>query len=194
MSASPLVPPTHEDQAFLLNVSRRALVNPSFTDEKNEWDEAAFEKCSPAIGLHQPCFVTLRQSNGRLRGCVGTLQTFNPLYKNVFFFTRQAADSDPRFRPVESHEVPRLRIEVAVLGPLVPLENIDDLVLGKQGLFVRKGDFRGVLLAKVAVEYGWSAPEFLKQTCQKAGLAPDEKPDEIFYFDEFSFGESGRQA
>jgi len=35
---------------------------------------------------------------------------------------------------------------------------------------VRGRGTSGLLLPQVATEYGWTAPEFLDQTCRKAGL------------------------
>ena len=49
--------------------------------------------------------------------------------------------------------------------------------------------YHGVLLAKVAEEYGWAAPNFLAQTYRKAGLSPETKGAEVFYFEEVSFSE-----
>jgi AmmeMemoRadiSam system protein A len=86
-----------------------------------------------------------------------------------------AASRDPRFDPVATEELPNLEIEVSVLGPL---EAIDPhtpgaVVVGRHGLVVEQGPRRGLLLPQVATEWGWTTEQFLRQTCVKAGLAPD---------------------
>ena len=49
----------------------------------------------------------------------------------------------------------------------------DALTIGRHGLVVEQGRHRGLLLPQVATERGWSAEQFLRQTCLKAGLAPE---------------------
>jgi uncharacterized protein (TIGR00296 family) len=64
--------------------------------------------------------------------------------------------------------------------------------LGEQGLLVRRGFHRGTLLPKVAVEHGWTAPEFLKHACLKAGLharAWEEAQTEVLVFEAEEFSE-----
>jgi AMMECR1 domain-containing protein len=38
---------------------------------------------------------------------------------------------------------------------------------------VEQGRHRGLLLPQVATEWGWTAEQFLRQTCVKAGLPAD---------------------
>lgn len=148
-------------------------------------------RLTPVLLENHPCFVTLTvKKDGALRGCIGTMTTYNSLYKNVHYFTRQAALADPRFDPVESHEAPDLAIHISVLSPMQPLASIDDLKIGSQGLYVSNGKRHGVLLATVASEYGWNPREFLKNTCHKAGLDPEKVSEyEVNYFDQIEFGD-----
>jgi len=55
--------------------------------------------------------------------------------------------------------------------------------VGRDGLIVEKGFFRGLLLPQVPVEWGWDEETFLGQTCMKAGLYPDAwfDPDTRIY-------------
>ncbi len=86
-----------------------------------------------------------------------------------------AAERDPRFPGVRPEEVPGLEIELSVLSPMTSIRE-EDIVVGTHGLYVRKDPDSGLLLPQVAVEWGWNAREFLKQTFEKAGLAwPDPK-------------------
>jgi AmmeMemoRadiSam system protein A len=73
--------------------------------------------------LHEPgaTFVTLRLI-GELRGCVGSLQAYRPLYDDVRSNARAAAFHDTRFPPVHPSEYPEISVEVSLLSPCEPLE------------------------------------------------------------------------
>jgi AmmeMemoRadiSam system protein A len=115
-------------------------------------------------------FVTLtRGRDGELRGCIGTVEPLRPLAHAVEEAARLAATEDRRFDPMRSSELPDLRIEVSVLGPLVPTRP-EQVILGIHGLVIRQGPRSGLLLPQVAVEHGWDRETFLDQTCRKAGL------------------------
>jgi uncharacterized protein (TIGR00296 family) len=60
------------------------------------------------------------------------------------------------------------------------------------GLYIRRGGRAGLLLPQVATEWRWDRELFLKETCRKAGLAPDawrERDTEIYIFSADVFGE-----
>jgi len=97
---------------------------------------------------------------------------------------------DPRFPPLDASELDEIEIEISVLSPLRPARP-EEIEVGKHGVYITKGFYRGVLLPQVAVEYGWDRETFLAQTCLKAGLHPDawKEPDtkiEIFSAEVFS--------
>lgn len=118
-------------------------------------------------------FVTLNKDN-MLRGCIGNFFTHDPLYKNVQMMAISAAVQDPRFRRVTVDELDKITIEISVLSELEPINSVDEIEVGKHGLYVTKGFYRGVLLPQVATEYGWDKYTFLSETCIKAGLPADE--------------------
>ena len=63
---------------------------------------------------------------------------------------------------------------LSVLGPLEPIDaRSDAFTVGVHGLVAEQGFHRGLLLPQVATEWGWDGEQFLRQTCIKAGLAPD---------------------
>jgi uncharacterized protein (TIGR00296 family) len=70
-----------------------------------------------------------------------------------------------------------LELEISVLTPMQRLERVEDIQVGKHGLYIEKGVNRGLLLPQVAVEYRWDRNAFLQQTCGKAGLPPDAWKD-----------------
>ena len=128
---------------------------------------------APLPHLDQPrgAFVTLHLE-GELRGCVGFIQPTRGLYQTIVEAAQNAAFHDPRFLPVSAEEAPGLEVEISVLSlpqPILP----EQVVVGRHGLVVARGLYRGLLLPQVAVEQQWDAPTFLEQTCLKAGLPTD---------------------
>jgi len=122
--------------------------------------------------VHQGAFVTLHRS-GELRGCIGVVAPNEPLVRTVAHCALSAAFSDPRFPPLDPSELDEVQIEISVLTPPIPVEEIDRIVPGRHGLMVQLGERRGLLLPQVATEHGWDVRTFLGETCRKAGLPPD---------------------
>ncbi len=117
-------------------------------------------------------FVTLKK-NGNLRGCIGYIEAYKPLYKTIREMALAAAFDDPRFPELDIAEWPELEIEISVLTPLREIDDPEIIEVGRHGLLVQHGGSSGLLLPQVPAEYGWNREEFLAHTCQKAGLAPD---------------------
>ena len=129
-------------------------------------------------------FVTILTYPGRdLRGCIGIPE---PIYdlKTSIIESAKSATRDPRFPPLTREELPNIIIEVTILTPprLIevksPKEYLEKIKIGRDGLIVEKGFYRGLLLPQVPVEWKWDVEEFLSQTCIKAGLPPDAWIDE----------------
>ncbi|OQX51305.1 hypothetical protein B5M47_01195 [candidate division CPR3 bacterium 4484_211] len=122
--------------------------------------------------LRQPhgAFVTLRK-NDKLRGCIGILESNQPLWQVIQQQTIAAAAQDPRFPPVSESELKDIKIEISVLSPLQKVNSWKEIELGKHGVVIEQGSRRGVFLPQVAKETGWDLKTFLGQLCfQKAGL------------------------
>ncbi|MFH1958144.1 MAG: AmmeMemoRadiSam system protein B [bacterium] len=139
----------------------------------------------------QGAFVTLHIGE-RLRGCIGNIVGVKPLWETVRDMAVEASTRDPRFPPVSKDELSQIKIEISALTPpkkVLP----DEIVMGRDGVIVKKGFRQGVYLPQVATETGWSKEEFLSSLCQhKAGLEPDAwtQPDtEIFVFQADVFSE-----
>jgi AmmeMemoRadiSam system protein B/AmmeMemoRadiSam system protein A len=129
-------------------------------------------------------FVTLKK-NGRLRGCIGYIMALKPLYLTIEEMAQAAAFNDPRFPPVTSAEVPELEIEISVLTPLRKITNVDEIIIGRDGIYLKQGLNTGLLLPQVATENHWNRTTFLQNTCRKAGLpsnAWQDKDIEIYIF------------
>jgi AMMECR1 domain-containing protein len=66
----------------------------------------------------------------------------------------------------------KLKLEVTVIGTLVPVE-YNDIIKekpGKFGIYIESGHDSGTLLPEVAIKNNLSAEEFIQKTCVKAGL------------------------
>jgi AmmeMemoRadiSam system protein A len=119
-------------------------------------------------------FVTLRNADGSLRGCIGSIA---PVMSDLVAETSRsavlAATRDPRFPPVTIDELPALRIEVSVLGPEEPAAGLDDLDPRVFGVIVRdRAGRRGLLLPDIE---GVDEPEQQVQIARrKAGIAASE--------------------
>lgn len=136
--------------------------------------------------LKQPlgAFVTIR-IDGKLRGCIGRFTSSDPLYEVVRSSAVSSAFEDPRFSPLTSEEFEKCDLEITVLGPLKKIKNIDEIILGKHGIYIRKDMHSGTMLPQVATEQGWNVEEFLGYTSrEKAGLGWDGWKDaEIFIYE-----------
>jgi len=136
-------------------------------------------------------FVSLKK-RGHLRGCIGFIEAKKPLARTVEEMAVAAAFQDPRFEPVRREELKDVKLEISVLTPLRKVADVGEIEVGTHGLYIRKGSRAGLLLPQVATEYGWDRDTFLKETCRKAGLAPDAWRDpgtEISLFSADVFGE-----
>jgi len=109
-----------------------------------------------------------------LRGCIGHVKDDRPLGDVIRQVAVSAAQTDPRFPPVEPGELAALRIEISVLGAPVLLEPADPgrIVIGRDGLLLRRGAVQAVLLPQVATENRFGPEDFLDAVCRKAGLRP----------------------
>lgn len=120
----------------------------------------------------QGAFVTLYEA-GELRGCIGHMSPDQPLAATVQAMALAAAFEDPRFAPVEEGELKRIEIEVSVLTPLAPVAGPEAIVVGRDGVQIRKDGRTAVFLPQVAPEQGWDRTALLENLCRKAGLAAD---------------------
>ncbi len=135
-------------------------------------------------------FVTLTKQ-GELRGCIGRFVSSEPLYRVVQQMAVAAATEDYRFPPVTRDEMRGLAVEVSVLSPMRRISSIDEIELGRHGIYLRKGGRSGTFLPQVARETGWTKEEFLGHcAAEKAGIGWDGWKDaEIYVYEADVFGE-----
>ena len=142
-------------------------------------------------------FVTLRQAQGKLRGCIGEFEPQQSLYQVIQKMAVAAATQDFRFPPIEAEELKNIDIEISVMTPKRKIGNWKKIKLGIHGVVVEKNGRSGTFLPQVATETGWNLEEFLAQLCwQKAGLPPETYEDSVtnlFVFEVQIFTDRQRQ-
>ena len=178
---------SERDKKMLLGIARESI---KYRLAKKAIPE--FKIDSDVLQRKRGAFVTLKK-HGQLRGCIGSFEAGEPLCETVENMARSAAFNDPRFSRVTEEELSDLKIEISVLTPLRKIKDINEIEIGKHGIYIVKGFHRGVLLPQVATDYKWDKVTFLKETCQKAGLpfnAWEERDTEIYIFSADIFAEN----
>jgi len=118
-------------------------------------------------------FVTLRYLDGRLRGCIGTIEAAQAtVAEEIVQNAISSATRDPRFSPVSTNELPLLLYSVDVLAPPEPARGPEDLDPEVYGVIVESllEQKRGLLLPGIdgidTAESQWIAVH------SKAGIVP----------------------
>lgn len=175
-----------EEKKYLLQLARRTIQ--TFLNENVKSKADYF---SDTLRTETGVFVTLHL-NKNLRGCIGYVQGYKPLQDAVIDMAISAAYNDPRFRPLTKKEVDLIEIEISVLSPLLKVQDISEIIVGRDGLLIRQIPYEGLLLPQVATEHAWDLQTFLEQTCYKAGLHPQawkDEDSEIYRFSAIIFSE-----
>lgn len=171
---------TGDDRRALLDVAGQSIAHGISTG-----GELAIDLANQPDRLlaRQACFVTLHV-DGKLRGCIGSLEGSEPLVANVARNAWLAAFRDPRFGKLTRDEFPSLEIHISLLSPPEELhfqseaDLLSQIRPGVDGLTLIEGGRRGTLLPSV-----WrsvrDAHEFLAHLKKKTGLAPNYWSDTI---------------
>lgn len=124
----------------------------------------------------------------KLRGCIGGFaqeKTLNDLVQKMAV----SAACDSRFKSVKVDDLDNMELEISVLSPIKEIKSIDEIELGKHGIFIRQGLNSGTFLPQVATKTGWNKEEFLGHCSRdKARIGWDGwKTAEIFTFEAVIF-------
>ena len=129
--------------------------------------------------LEEPAatFVTLTL-NGRMHGCIGSLEPNRPLIDDVRFNAVAAAFQDPRFAPLTKDEFADAVIDIALLSKPEPVhfssedDALKQLNPGVDGVIFEYGSHRATFLP-----HAWAdlrhAKDLLAQLKSQAGLPED---------------------
>jgi len=148
--------------------------------------------------LRQPCgaFVTLHV-DGQLNGCIGNIDTNDPLGMCIARLAIQAAFEDPRLPQLTEADLHGLQIEVSLLSPHTEVpagtraQLIGQLTAGVHGLIIASGHHRAVFLPSVWAQLP-DPEQFLDQLLRKAGLATTRWPSDM-HAEVFTTESFGRQ-
>ena len=174
------------DGVFLIKTARMAVTEFLSNGKRMELESKHKKKFSFNSGV----FVTLNNADG-LRGCIGFPMPDKKLSHGIIDAAIAAATEDPRFSPVKINELNDIVFEVTVLTPPVeitvidPMEYLEKIKVGRDGLIIRNSFSSGLLLPQVPVEYDWNVEEFLQHTCEKAGLEKDTWKNEKVKIEKF---------
>ena len=164
---------TLEEQQTLLRLARDAMERGVRGEKLVPIDESTL---SPHLREQGTSFVTL-MLGGQLRGCIGGLEARKSLAEDVRQHAVAAALEDPRFHPVNEHELNWIQIEVSRLTRPHPLEykDVEDLLSKLRphvdGVILRDGiHHRGTFLPQVWEKIPDPA-EFLNNLCYKMGVS-----------------------
>jgi AmmeMemoRadiSam system protein A len=118
----------------------------------------------------QACFVSIKTTNGNLRGCIGTIVPVQPsLDREIIENAVSASTRDPRFPAMTTAELPSVVFSVDVLGEPERIADRSMLDVKRWGVIVSKGGRRGVLLPNLE---GVDTVDFqLEMACRKAGMS-----------------------
>ncbi|MFC1539530.1 AmmeMemoRadiSam system protein B [Candidatus Latescibacterota bacterium] len=163
----------------------RTVVKTTLENVVNGGSIPAFDNFSGKLGEEWGAFVTLNKK-GQLRGCIGHIVGDKPLISTVAEMTMAAALQDPRFPKVSPAELKDIDFEISVLTPIRRIKDIEEIVVGRDGIIITQKWNRGLLLPQVATDYGWDRITFLEHTCNKAGLPKDAWKDKDTIIEIFS--------
>jgi len=169
---------TDEEKLLLKNLARVALEEAVKNNKKLAVDSSKLPKI-----FHEKlgAFVTLHKDS-KLRGCIGRFEPDQPLYEVIIDMSISASRYDTRFRPVSEEELESIDIEISVLTPRRKINSVDEIIVGKHGIYVEYGNKNGTYLPQVATDMGWDAKEFFRSCCEeKAGINPQDCPKATIY-------------
>jgi AmmeMemoRadiSam system protein A len=139
------------------------------------------------LGAARGVFVTIRYSDGKLRGCIGSSEPACPnIVAETWRSARLAALEDHRFPPVTAEELDGLRFEVQVLHSRAKVSTLSELNPQRYGLIISTNDGRGSLLLP-GIEEIRTPEQQLSCARKKAGIKPNEPLTmELFQTDHFA--------
>jgi uncharacterized protein (TIGR00296 family) len=167
-----------EEGTFLVKLARNVVTKHVTESTKITPPTPPSKRMNEKSGV----FVTIEKvykGERVLRGCIGYPLPHMPLVEATIDSAISAAVNDPRFEPLQLEELSEVVFEVSILTPPVLLQTKDPkeyprlIKVGRDGLIIEKGYYKGLLLPQVPVEYGWDEETFLSECCMKAGLPPD---------------------
>ncbi|WP_455756217.1 AmmeMemoRadiSam system protein B [Sulfurimonas sp.] len=176
---------TQDEKDELKEIAKLSLYEAITKNQRIVIDES---KVSTKLKMPLGAFVTLYK-DGALRGCIGRFEPNQPLYDVVVDMAIASALQDTRFNKVTQEELVDISLEISVLTPRKKISSIDEIVIGKHGIYIQKGFKNGTYLPHVSTQMGWNVEEFVRSCAvEKAGMNSDEYRDaELFTYEAIVF-------
>ncbi len=165
---------SNKDKSVLLRIARWAICE---AVRKEGITPIELKNLSPLLQQDGASFVTLTKQGG-LRGCIGSLEAYQPLAMDVQEHAIAAALHDFRFPQVSPDELNEIDIEISRLTSPVeisyatPQHLVEKLRPGVDGVILQDGAHMATFLPQVWEKLP-EPEEFLAHLCQKMGARPD---------------------
>jgi AmmeMemoRadiSam system protein B/AmmeMemoRadiSam system protein A len=157
---------SEKEKNKILKRTRKAIVSFVETGKRAKIQKSG---ASGILNEHTGVFVSIYIKN-KLRGCIGGFaqeKTLNELVQQMSV----SAACDSRFDAIKKKELKNMEMEISVLSPLKKIKSIDEIELGKHGIYIKEGLNTGTFLPQVAIKTGWNKEEYLGRCSRdKAGL------------------------
>lgn len=171
---------SRHEKFFLLSLARNSIA--SYLDTGKKLEINAQTLPSPKLTEPRGTFVTLHTIDGDLRGCIGKLESDEPLYQDIIDNAINAALRDPRFLPLSQSELNDIKIEISILTEpqLIKHTDTNDLLNKikpkRDGIILKNNFYQSTFLPQVWEELS-DKIDFLNHLSAKAGLASDAWQD-----------------
>ncbi len=158
----------------LISLAKAAILVALGHSENFDLEKAL--KNYPELKKNTATFITLKTiPHNKLRGCIGSLDAYQPLYKDIIVNAQSAALRDPRFKPVSLEEFNNIKIEISILteAKVLRYTNVKDLKSKikpfKDGVVLKYGNKHATYLPQVW-EQLTNFDDFFESLCNKAKL------------------------
>jgi AmmeMemoRadiSam system protein A len=195
MAPSDCIDLSDTERKFLLQLARQSLHTGL---QRGEPAAVVLDGLAKTLTTPRGVFVTLTQQ-GRLRGCIGSMEASEPLAHSVAESAYSAAFKDPRFPQLQSQELDTTQVEISVLSPLerMSVQSRSDLLSSLRptldGLFIQDRHYRSTFLPKVWEQLP-DPDTFLDQLLTKASLPTNHWSATLqcFRYHTVTFGEQSK--
>ena len=162
-----------ENYKELLTLARQTLEN--YLEKK---EIKIPEEIKKKYSEKKACFVTLTK-NGNLRGCIGSLEPRQELWKDVVDNAINAGFHDSRFIPLAKKELNKIKIEISILTKPEKLgkgKDVFDKIKKDMGIILENHGYSATFLPQVWEQIP-NKEVFLEELSAKAGLFKDDWKD-----------------
>ena len=153
------------EKKILLTAARESIRSIFSNEKMPATDYSKF----PIFKSKSGAFVTITIKK-KLRGCIGYITSTDPLFETVCNSAIQAATKDPRFQILKESEFENIELEISILSEPFPMNDYEEIEIGKHGLILEEEGRRALLLPQVPIEHNFNKDQFLSAICQKGGF------------------------